>query len=120
MASLVTSETTALGTRSVRATGGFVPRRLSAARRDRSLTAVLVAGDAAAFTAAVLIAGAPAWAFLVVPLGLAVLTMRGLYRPRMVGIAESFTGVLTGAAVATGGLMLGAALAAPAALPAAP
>src|SRR5206468_11850611 len=66
------------GSRSVPAAEGLSPRRDSVAWRDRSLAAVLVAGDAAAFAAAVVVTGAPVWAFLLVPLGLAVLSARGL------------------------------------------
>jgi len=113
-----TSETTS--DRFVRAAEGFVPRRPAAARRDRSLAAVLMAGDAAAFAAAVFVAGAPAWAFLLVPFGLIALSSRGLHRPRGAGALDTFGGALTSAAAATGTLMLGAAVLCPSALPAAP
>src|SRR3954454_11227450 len=120
MSTFATTDTTPIGTRSVRAAEGFVPRRIFAARRDRSLAAVLMAGDVVALAAAVSVAGAPSWAFLLVPLGLGALAWRGLYRSRGAGALDTFGGALISAAAATGALLLGCALAAPAALPAAP
>jgi exopolysaccharide biosynthesis polyprenyl glycosylphosphotransferase len=113
-----TTETTA--DRFVRAAEGFVPRRPAAVRRDRSLTAVLMAGDAAAFAAAVVVSGSPAWAFLLVPIGLLALTSRGLHRPRGGSALDVFGGSITSAGVATGALLLGGALLSPSSLPAGP
>lgn len=106
--------------RSVRATWP-VPRRTIVARRDRSFpVALLVLGDVAALTAAVLIAGAPLWALALVPATLTALTTRGLYRPRGAGALDIFGGVLTSASIAAGALLLAAATVAPSVLPAAP
>src|SRR5687767_9460364 len=100
------------------ATGAaLAPARVAKPIRVRPV-ALVGLGDIAAVLAAVLVSGAPLWAFALVPATLTALSARGQYRPRVNSALDLLGGVVVSATFAAGALMLAAAALAPDTLPA--
>lgn len=90
--------------------------RPSGRGRRRTL---LVCGDVGALAGALVVAGAPGWAFALVPAALGALGARGQYRAPRGSAVDVVLGALGAVSIAAGALLLAAATLAPTRLPAA-